>query len=179
MVSKKQINLLPVTGLNASNLGKIIIWFVNIGRFIVIGTELVVILAFITRFKFDTDLVNLNEEIVQKQTKLDTFGSLENKVRFLQGKINLIKKLEASAPATDKILNLISGLVPADVYLDTLSFSKDQFNAKAISLSPTGVALFMQNLQKSDQFTQINLTSLKTGGLSNPKIEFTIQVSIK
>ena len=49
------INLLPKTEFELSFWGRFIKWALSTGRYIIILTELVVIIAFMSRFKLDRD----------------------------------------------------------------------------------------------------------------------------
>ena len=56
---KHEIELLPKEEWEKTSFGKFIKWTLNVGRYIVIATELIVILAFVSRFKLDRDLTDL------------------------------------------------------------------------------------------------------------------------
>ena len=60
---KKDINLLPREEFEQKTVGRFLIWALTVGRWIVIVTELIVITAFLSRFKLDRDLANLYEKI--------------------------------------------------------------------------------------------------------------------
>ena len=60
------INLLKNSS-DQSPLDRITDWALTYGRYIMIGTEIVVLLAFISRFSLDRKLTDLKEEIGQKQ----------------------------------------------------------------------------------------------------------------
>ena len=60
-----RINLLPQEEFAASTLGRILAWILSTFRILVIMTELIVILAFLSRFWLDARTTDLNEEIKQ------------------------------------------------------------------------------------------------------------------
>ena len=64
----KDIELLPKEEWEKTSLGKFIKWVLTVGRYIVIFTELIVISAFISRFKLDRDLSKIYEDIEKKQS---------------------------------------------------------------------------------------------------------------
>jgi hypothetical protein len=64
---KQEINLLPREEFEKKPIGKFLTWALSIGRYIIIFTELIVILAFLSRFKLDRDLSDLNQSIREKQ----------------------------------------------------------------------------------------------------------------
>ena len=81
-----EINLLPKERWETGVLGKLLKWALNIGRYVVVFTELVVIGAFLYRFGLDRQLTDLKEEIGQKQALVESFGDFEAKFRDLQEK---------------------------------------------------------------------------------------------
>ena len=80
---KSEIELLPQEGWEKGTLGKLLKWALTAGRYIVIVTELAVIMAFLSRFKFDRELTDLHEEIKQKQAVIQSAQSFETEFRFL------------------------------------------------------------------------------------------------
>jgi len=176
---KKTINLLPVSEFEKSVAGQIFSWFVKIGRFIVIGTELVVIVAFVSRFLLDKELTDLNESIKEKQTVISSYGNLENKVRLLQNRISAISKLDSQKLNSTKTLDNFARLTPSDVYLDSLSLNNNNIEAEAVAGSDASLQIFLQNLQKSGSFYDINLSSLQSGGSTESVIHFAFAASVK
>ncbi|HCS79450.1 TPA: hypothetical protein DIV55_06990, partial [Patescibacteria group bacterium] len=62
----KPINLLTRKDFDASLVGRILRWSLIYGRYIIVSTEIIVLLAFIYRFSLDRQITDLNEEIEQK-----------------------------------------------------------------------------------------------------------------
>ena len=79
-----EINLLGQEDLKHTPQGRILNWALTYGRDIMIGTEIVVLLAFISRFSLDRKLTDLKEEISQKIKDLE--GSMQT-ADFWQDKI--------------------------------------------------------------------------------------------
>lgn len=178
ITSKKDINLLPKSDFEKSGLGKLFHWFLRVGRFIVIGTELVVIIAFVARFKLDRDLTNINESIKEKQTAINSYGDLENKIRFLQERVNTIRKLQPTQLQVTQILTDLEKITPTDIYLDSLVINQNKFKTDAVALSDASMSFFLQNLQKDQRFENVNLSSLTTGGSVESDIKFTVSANI-
>ncbi len=81
---KSTIELLPQENWEKGTFGRLLKWALTVGRYIVIITELIVILAFLSRFKFDRDLTDLNEKVKQQQAIVQSSAQFEQKFRFLQ-----------------------------------------------------------------------------------------------
>ena len=65
------INLIGEEEMAHTPVGRIVAWAVTYGRYIMIGTEIIVLLAFISRFSLDRKLTDLNDEVSQKQAIID------------------------------------------------------------------------------------------------------------
>ena len=61
-----RINLLGSQDLEHTPWGRIVAWATTYGRYIMITTEIIVLLAFISRFSLDRKNTDLTEEVTQK-----------------------------------------------------------------------------------------------------------------
>ena len=86
------INLLPKDSFEGSNLGKTLKWLLIGGRTIVVLTEFGVILAFVSRFWYDKQLNDLNDQITQKQAVVRSFTEVENKMRDVLAREEIVGK---------------------------------------------------------------------------------------
>lgn len=175
---KKEINLLPREEFEKKPLGRFLIWALTIGRYIVIFTELIVILAFLSRFKLDRDLSDLYESIREKQAIIQASSDFEQDFRFLQKRLLTIKNLEEEKVETVPIIAEISSLVPLDVVLSNLSFGEEEIRITASALSEEGLGSFILNLSSSPKFKEINLSSISKSSES-PEIKFSLTAKIK
>ncbi len=174
-----QLNLLPTSAFEKSSAGKIIAWFLNIGKYLLIAVEVIVIVAFIFRFFLDKKLSDINEEIKQRQQQLHSFGNLEEEFLALQKKINTLKALAAEQLPTDQALTTIARLLPSDIYLTKFSLKPETLSLEAVSFSEASLATFLLSLQESKQFEDINLTSLSAEGSGKPGIKFALSAILK
>lgn len=171
---KDSIELLPQQDWQKSALGKFLKWALTVGRYIVIVTELVVILAFLSRFKFDRELTDLNETITQQQAVITSYADFEQKFRLTQNQISLIKELQDKRLKTIVVLNELASLTPLDVYLSDLEVNEEQVNLKAAALSEAGLATLIKNLKASSSFKQLTLTEINTDIEKEVGINFTL-----
>ncbi len=174
-----EINLLPGDNLaKKGQLGKILAWVLTYGRYIIIGTELIVLLAFFSRFKIDRDLTDLHDTIAQKETVVIASRSFENQVRFLQGKLSLIKGLLASRSAPKNLLSNLSSLMPQDVFLSNLVFEQKKLTLSATALSNESFNTLLKNLSTSALFTDVSLDAIGKAH-EGPGVEFKISANLK
>jgi Tfp pilus assembly protein PilN len=174
---KTTIELLPQEEWEKRSFGKILKWILTVGRHIVIITELVVILAFLARFKLDRDLTDLNEEIKQKQAIITSASTFEKNYRFLQKRLSTIGGLRKNQLETDKILAEIASLLPFDVTLSDFTVTGQQMALSATALSDSGLATFISNLKSSNRFTNLTISQLTSEETQEIKFELASEVA--
>ena len=89
----KPINLLTRKDFDASVVGRILRWSLIYGRYIIVSTEIIVLLAFIYRFSLDRQITDLNEEIEQKSAIVIANQAFEKSFRNLQSRVDQIAGL--------------------------------------------------------------------------------------
>jgi len=176
---KSTINLLPKTDLEKSPIGKFLKWALNFGRYIIIVTELIVILTFLFRFKLDMDLAKAKESINKNQAIITSYKKLENNVKHLQQRLKYINKIEQQGLFPSSILDELSKITPIDIIFSSLNISNNRISIKGKSLSKVGLNTFLYGLQSSEKFTQLDLESISSKGKQNPTIDFELSVNLK
>lgn len=169
------IDLLPQEEWEKGTFGKILKWALTIGRHIVIFTELVVIIAFLSRFKLDRDMTDLSDKIKQKQAIVQSSEQFEKKFRFLQKELETIKELKAKQLEADVIVAELGFKIPVDVYLSDFSISKDKISMNALALSEAGLATFIKNLKSSPKFENLVLSQVSSGSEKEVGIKFQLR----
>jgi len=169
------IELLPKEDWERGTFGKVLKWTLTVGRHIVIITELIVILAFLSRFKLDRDLTDLNENITGKQAIVEASASFESKYRFLQKRVNTIESLRKSQMQTDKIVDELSLYTPLDVYLSSFGVDGNTMTMRATALSEPGMATLINNLKHSTRYDKLVLSGI----VGNDQKEIGISFQLK
>jgi len=167
------INLLPE---DKQPLGSFLSWVLTSGRYIVIGTEIIVLIAFLSRFKLDRDLTDLHQSIAQKQAIVLAAQDLEKQVRILQNHLLIIKKFENQRDFPPKLLATFEQLIPIDVSLTELSSQEAELTLKATAGSNQGFSAFINNLSSSPSFKDISLDNV--GKNETGAIEFQITTTL-
>lgn len=176
---KKEINLLPKEEFEKKPLGKLLIWALNVGRWIVIVTELIVILAFLSRFKLDRDIADLYEQIRAKQAVIQAFSSFEEDFRLFQSRLLSIDKLMKNQIKSSEIISVVADATPVEVALTTLSVEKDDLKIVGVSLSEIGLKSFTNSLSQSSLLDQITLSNVTRKLEADAGIKFNLTAKIK
>ena len=175
---KQEINLLPREEFEKKPIGKFLAWALSVGRYIIIFTELIVILAFLSRFKLDRDLADLNQSIREKQAIITAASKFEKEFTFLQARLIAIRKIKTEKASVTQTIALVSSLTPIDVAISNLKFGKDKVQISAVALSERGLGTFLANLSASPNFGTINLTYVTKNMETGPEISFALEAKI-
>jgi Tfp pilus assembly protein PilN len=167
------INLLPKDPFYETPLGKLLKWALSIGRYIVIFTELVVILSFVTRFSLDRQVTDLNDALFQKQTLIESYGDLEANVREAQAKIDQYQQISQQSNIAE-IFPKLSAITPRDVTLDELVIKPGSVTLSGLTQSQNSLSLLINNIQLSPDFLSVSVDRIETGSTDQPGFFFRI-----
>lgn len=173
-----KINLVPKDPFYDSLLGKGTTWALSVGRYIVIFTELVVILSFISRFQLDRQVTDLNKEIVQKQSVIESYGDLEQNVRDIQRKIDTYNQLKSKKPIED-VFDQLSAITPLDIAYQELTIKTEGLSMTGHTSSSQSLTQFIQNLQQSPYFQNVIVDNITNNDEREPGFMFRIQASTR
>lgn len=169
---KTTINLLPQDPFDASFVGKLLKWALSVGRYIVIGTELVVIGSFLTRFSLDRQVTDLNEAMAQKLAILASYGDLETEVRSIQNRLKLVKDLSDQSLGVGQVMQTIVALTPVDVAYTRLELSNEEVVLSGRAVSDAGFQTLLSTVRQEEGFTKIEVERASSEGGAG--IEFAI-----
>jgi Tfp pilus assembly protein PilN len=171
------INLLGDSEMEHTPVGRIVGWAVTYGRYIMIGTEIVVLLAFISRFSLDRKLTDLKEEVTQKQDIIEANISFESDIRTIQDKLIKIKTITSQPASSYNTLVLFQSLLPPGVYLQSFDTNNNTITAQATAGSTQGFSQFMINLQASNNLKNVDIGDIKRNPLTGIHFSFTAQIN--
>lgn len=157
---------------------KLIRWLLSSGRYIFIFVEAIVLIAFLTRFKFDADLAERKESIEQKVPFIESLKPYEIIIRQTQQKISSLNSFYKSSTDYAKILAEIAGSTPKGVIISNISLRKETgkvtVQINATSQSNRDLSGFITALKKAQSFSAVNLAGI---GLEGDTINFTINAN--
>lgn len=174
---KIKINLLPKEEIEEKALENFLKWSLTAGRYIIVGTEIIVLLAFFSRFKFDRELSDLHEEISQKEAIVRFNQDFEGKVRSIQKTLSEIKNLEKESDFPSRLLNFLKENIPQDVTLESLSFSQEKISLVGASSSTSAFIDFLTSIRTSPKFSNLVLEDLSQREEGRLRFNFTASVN--
>ncbi|MBU0974857.1 PilN domain-containing protein [Patescibacteria group bacterium] len=172
-----EINLVPKDPFFSTVIGKILRWSLSAGRYIVIFTELVVIMSFITRFSLDRKVTDLNSSINQKKQIVLSYGDTEENFRTIQEKILQYKQTEQETNIVDTFASM-SNIMPEGIVLEELAIRPTSVIISGKTLSQNSFNLLINNLQISPDFSNINVNEVESSSVE-PGLFFNINVDTR
>jgi len=159
----KEISLLPEAekGLQ-STFEKAFNWLVSTGRWIIVFTELVVILAFLSRFWLDQRLADIYAKNVQKIAIIEAASSFEDEFRALQKQTEQISSLEKEKKDKSKTLEEIVALLPANIYFKSLKVDNKSVEMEILSLQEADLVTFFKNLILTPLFSEVEIANISS-----------------
>jgi|CXWK01.1.fsa_nt_gi hypothetical protein len=140
-------------------------WLITYGRFIVILVEIIVVGAFLARFKLDADLDTLKTKINQDLPYVEGLEPDEALIKQTQTKLGLIDKTYLNSDKWQETIIELSGQIPQSIVFTGLALEeKDEtsvaFRIGATTSSNSDLGIFLNNLRKMENFREINLASI-------------------
>ena len=127
----KAINLLIRKDFDQTSFGRFLRWSLTYGRYIIICTEIIVLLAFIYRFSLDRSITDLNENIDQKSAIVKANQGFEKRFRNLQTRSQQVSSLFNHQGMVIYVLNHLEQITPSQVQYSSLDFSGDAISIAA------------------------------------------------
>jgi len=171
------INLVPQDPFFETVLGRFLKWALSVGRYIVIFTELIVIVSFASRFTLDRMVTDLNGAITQKERAISSYGELEKNFRFIQQQIEDYKQLQQDSNLVE-IFPLLNENIPRNVIFETLLVTDDSVNFKGAALSQEALNILVNNLQLSPYFTEVTINKIESIAERSAGVNFDIRAKI-
>lgn len=170
----KEINLLIRADFDKTLLGRFLRWALTYGRYIIICTEIIVLLAFIYRFSLDRKITDLNDEIEQKQAIIEANVGFESQFRNLQKRTNKIVDIVTEQNTPVIILKHLQSITPQGVVFSAFSYTKGLVSINAIANSNSSFSLFLINLKTSPNLNSVNVKSLTKKSTGTGEIKFEV-----
>jgi len=156
-----RINLLGEQDLQHSPWGRLLTWATTYGRYIMITTEVIVLLAFISRFSLDRKLTDLKEEISQKQEIIQANSDFEKEFRDLQERMKTVKTLIADQQQSRNVLEELRRALPPDVYFESFAINERNVTVKIRAMGTAGFSQFVANITSMTTLKDIDISDIK------------------
>jgi hypothetical protein len=171
------VNLMPKDPFFETAIGRLLNWTLSVGRYVVIFTQLVVILSFSTRFVLDRQVTDLNATINQKKLAIESYANLEKRFLFIQKQITDIKQLQQESNLME-IFPLLNETIPSNVILNDLIIRRDELVFSGIALSQASLNVLVNNVKLSPHFDNVSIGKIESRGENSPGLAFDIKARV-
>lgn len=163
---KFDLNLLIRQDVQPKILDNLFHWILNSGKYIVIFVEFIVIVALIARYRMDTEIRSLNDEINSQVAYIKSLKNDEVLIRKTHFQITNIKNIKQESIAYKTKIEAIASLTPANIILSNISFDSIKAYPRTSTVisgrsrSVLEISAFLKSLQQDDRFSDEIITSL-------------------
>lgn len=162
------IDLLKPQSSTQKILFKAIKWLLSAGRYIVIFVEIIVLAAFLTRFKIDADIANTSDDIGKLSPYVESLKPTEVLIKKTQFQLSTINSIKDQSVAFEEILKKISDQTPAGVSLTNTNLELDSgkvvLKINGVAKNNLELSTFVYGLKTDKNFSDINIANVDLEG---------------
>ena len=151
-------------------------WAVNVGRMVIITTELVALFALLYRFTIDRKIIDLHDQIKKAELFVKAQSTKEKDYRSIQERLKNIKETEADTQAKITIMSSILDSIASGNFSSTnLTISQSAIKINGIAFSIFPVNSFIENLKGNPNVVSISLDEV-SGAARGVQFKLTIEL---
>lgn len=148
-----QINLLKK---KESKLGEKILFFaLHYLRYIIVLTQITVIMVFLYRFKIDQEIIDLKEKVSQKQEIIKITTPLIVEAKTVETKLNQVKELVTKQNHFANTLDYIFSIVPTSIVFDDVSINDLTVGINGGTQTVSDIKFLQDTMLKSGRFKTV------------------------
>ena len=157
-------------------------WVFKVGRYLLVGIEVILLGVFFARFVLDEENNKLTKSINDKVEMLSNkeFRSEEIRFRNLENLFLDINTLSASQPINSVLISEVTSGIPSALNLNSFSYNNNRVSLSITSTDLTAVKNYEFSLRQNSKYSNVTITITKTGSdssLLNVTISFNITTS--
>lgn len=142
-------------------LEKFINWALTIGRFVVILTEGIALSAFLYRFTLDREVIDLHDEISQKQAIVKFLKPNEDNYRNIQSRLAFARKIEGPAQTMTSNLKEAIDSAPGNFLISSIHLSESKLSIEASAGSLYSLTEFLNTLKNNPKIHTVSLDKIE------------------
>jgi len=156
---KYKINLLTLKKETLSD--RVVYFALHYLRYILVITQIVVIIVFFIKFKVDQEIIDLKESVSQKQEIINVSQPLIDEARLINKQMGEISSILVQQDNLTGAFSYVLSVFPADLYLSSFSIRDSKFVLTGISNNPNAIRFFLNRLQKDARFNSVALKNIQ------------------
>lgn len=172
----------PKISINLSSRGKTTVgvvfyrWAVDAGRGIIVGIELIALLALGYRFMVDRKIVDLHDEIAQQEAFIAAQTRDEIKYRGIQDRLKNIKITNENTTAKVRVMNEVLDSISAGTFFNTnLTINQQAIAIEGSTFSIYTLTGFVDSVKKLPQVASISIDEINT---TDDGVKFKVRINV-
>jgi len=159
---KYKINLLPEK--EKDFLDKSIYFVLHYLRYVLVFTQIVVISVFFYRFKIDQEIIDLKDELQQKQEIVAVSDSLLKQAEIVDLKTKQIKEVLANQSQFSESLTYFLETFPLRLTIKRLEIGGNSYRFDTTTTDPGIIQSYLARLKEDKRFQNVSLGKIKRSG---------------
>lgn len=156
----KDINLLPDNAIQKASAGQQIFrLMLKRGKTLIIITEAIVLIVFLSRFKIDRQINDATENLDNKAAIIRSSQNLEKEHNRIQYKTTQLQNIYNSQKDWAKIISDFDSKIPSDIVLENISYSKNSISFRAKVDTASSFGFFVGILKDDPNVNSVTLQS--------------------
>ncbi|GAB4157364.1 MAG: hypothetical protein Fur003_1100 [Candidatus Dojkabacteria bacterium] len=174
----KTINLLTPVSRPNDTWSKMYDWIFSLGKYLLVGVQLVVLGVFFSRFWIDKTNNDLTEQINEQVGILNLPLLKQSEIRYNNYHTLLedIGNISNKQLINSTILGSVVETIPSEILLERITFNVDSVNMTLSAPSLAAIDKYEDSLSTSPLFKDVFVNLKKTA--SSSSIEFTVSLKI-
>lgn len=166
MKEKSSAIKINLSGRPRENLQNLVVkWAVNIGKIIIVLTEMVALGALVFRFMVDKQIVDLHDKIKREQLLLQSQAAREKEYRGIQERLAMINAVTIDSQAKLEVTNLILDAQKAHAFTATnLIIAQKSILISGTSPSILTINPFLTTLKQDPNVVSLSIEEITSGG---------------
>ncbi len=171
------INLMPQQEVKGA-LGTTLTWSLGVGRYLIIATQIIALVAFGLSLKLTIDRNNLTTNIKSSQSVIDSKSEFEQEFREVQSKIQNIKELRGKQFKNHLVIQEFNNLLPKGINLTNLNIDGNTLSFSGAFPTAAQLHTMINSFNGSTKIVALEITELNTPSEEEPKFTFDAEAAI-
>lgn len=151
-------------------------WTIQIGRIVIVLTELIALSALFYRFIIDRQIADLNDQIDRQILFVKNLEQKELQFRALQDKLATIKVIKDDTDAKINVMNIVLDAANQGVFsTNSIAVNKNIISVSGQTSSVFSLNSFVESLKTNEYITTIGIDEITSG---ESGILFTLNITL-
>lgn len=152
-------------------------WAIQIGRIIIVATELMALGALFFRFTIDRKIIDLHDQIKREELFVKSQQGKEKEYRSIQERLTNIKNTETETKTKITLMNQILKTISEGAFQATnLTVSQNTISISATAYSIFPVNSFIDSLKQNPNIVSISIDEITS---TDSGIQFKLNIELK